>query len=113
LIIEHAPRDGSWGEGVQYWQYGLGYFLRFIEASRTAGDRDYYARYEWLKLTGLFPIHFSLPGKPTGTVNIGDSGTNDYVASFLLYLPASVYCNGYLQDYANKTCSSKPYSSAG
>jgi hypothetical protein len=109
LIIEHAPLDGSWGEGVQYWQYGLGYFLRFLEASRTAGDRDYFPRYEWLKQTGLFPIHFSVPGNPIETVNIGDSGMNDYVASFLMYLPASVYRNGYSQDYGNKTRSTKPY----
>jgi hypothetical protein len=109
LIIEHAPADGSWGEGVQYWQYGLGYFLRFLEASRTAGDVDYFPRYEWLKKTGLFPIHFSVPGRPVETVSIGDSGMNDYVASFLLYLPASVYRNGYFQDYANKTRSGTPY----
>lgn len=109
LIIEHAPADGSWGEGIQYWQYGLGYFLRFLEASRTAGEPDYFPRYEWLKQTGFFPIHFSVPGKPIETVNIGDSGMNDYVASFLLYLPASVYRNGYFQDYANKTRSDTPY----
>jgi hypothetical protein len=29
-IIQNAPLDGSWGEGVQYWQYGLGYFLRYL-----------------------------------------------------------------------------------
>ena len=109
LIIEHAPADGSWGEGIQYWQYGLGYFLRFLEASKTAGDRDYFPRYSWLKQTGYFPIHFSVPGRPAETVNIGDSGTNDYVAAFLLYLPASVYRNGHFQDYGHKTRSREPY----
>jgi hypothetical protein len=56
LIIEHAPRDGSWGEGIQYWQYGLGYFLRFLEAAKTAGQRDYFPRYSWLTQTGFFPV---------------------------------------------------------
>lgn len=109
LIIEHAPTDGSWGEGVQYWQYGLGYFLRFLEAAKTAGYRDYYPDYAWLKRTGFFPINFSLPGLPAQTVNFGDSGTHDYVAGYLLYLPASAYRNGYFQDYANRTRSARPY----
>ena len=70
LIIQHAPQDGSWGEGVQYWQYGLGYFLRYLEASKTSGEHDYYPRYAWLKTTGFFPIHFSVPGNPgEGMVN--------------------------------------------
>lgn len=109
LIIEHAPADGSWGEGVQYWQYGLGYFLRYLEASKTAGHHDYYPRYEWLQRTGLFPIHFSLPGAPAEMVNFSDSGQNDYVASFLLYLPAAAYRNGRWQDYGNRTRNSLPY----
>lgn len=108
-IIAHAPLDGSWGEGVQYWQYGLGYFLRYLEAAKTSGYRDYYSRYAWLKQAGLFPIQFSLPGKPDETVAFGDSGNHDYVAGFLLYLPASVYRNGYYQDYANKTRSARTY----
>jgi len=37
-IIEHAPLDGSWGEGVQYWQNGLGYFFRYLEASKTCSS---------------------------------------------------------------------------
>jgi len=109
LIIEHAPLDGSWGEGVQYWQYGLGYLLRYLEASRTAGDRDYYPRYEWLKKTGFFAIHFSLPGRPDLSVNFSDSGGQDYVGSFLFYLPASVYRNGYYQDFGNRARSSTAY----
>ena len=109
LIIEHAPLDGSWGEGVQYWQYGLGYLLRYLEASRTAGDRDYYPRYEWLKKTGFFGIHFSLPGRPGLSVNFSDSGSQDYVGSFLFYVPASIYGNGYYQDFGNRARSSTAY----
>jgi len=109
LIIEHAPLDGSWGEGVQYWQYGLGYLLRYLEASRTAGDRDYYSSYEWLKKTGFFAIHFSLPGRPDLSVNFSDSGGQDYVGSFLFYLPASVYRNGFYQDFGNRARSSVAY----
>ncbi len=109
LIIEHAPLDGSWGEGVQYWQYGLGYLLRYLEASRTAGDRDYYPSYEWLKRTGFFAIHFSLPGRPDLSVNFSDSGSQDYVGSFLFYLPASIYRNGYYQDFGNRARSSRAY----
>lgn len=108
LIIEHAPLDGSWGEGVQYWQYGLGYFLRYLEASKAAGHHDYYAGYDWLKKTGFFPIYFSLPADPTKSVNFGDSGESSYVDAFLMYLPASVYRNGYFQDFANKVRSKSP-----
>jgi hypothetical protein len=108
LIIEHAPLDGSWGEGIQYWQYGLGYFLRFLEASKTAGDRDYYPRYEWLKQTGLFPIGFSLPGRPAESVNFSDSGEHDYLSAFLHYLPAAVYRNGIAQDFGNRVRSPHP-----
>ena len=109
LIIEHAPLDGSWGEGVQYWQYGLGYFLRYLEASKAAGHHDYYSRYDWLKKTGFFPIYFSLPSDPTKSVNFGDSGESSYVNAFLMYLPASVYRNGYFQDFANKVRSESSY----
>ncbi len=109
LIIEHAPLDGSWGEGIQYWQYGLGYFLRYLEAAKTAGYHDYYPRYDWLRQTGFFPIHFSLPGSPEETVNFGDSGDYGYFAGFLHYLPASVYRNGYFQDYGNRTRSRHVY----
>ncbi len=108
-IIEHAPLDGSWGEGIQYWQYGLGYLLRYLEASRTAGDRDYYPSYEWLKKTGFFAIHFSLPGRPDWSVNFSDSGSQDYVGSFLFYLPASIYGNGYYQDFGNRARSVAAY----
>lgn len=109
LIIEHAPADGSWGEGIQYWQYGLGYFLRYIEAAKTSGHHDYYPRYAWLRQTGFFPIHFSVPGRPVETVNIADSGMNDYFAGFVFYLPAAAYGQGYFQDYANRTRSAHPY----
>lgn len=109
LIIEHAPLDGSWGEGVQYWQYGLGYFLRWLEASRTASNIDYFPRYEWLKKTGFFPLYFSLPSNPSQSVNFSDCGDGNYVNGFLLYLPASRYHNGYFQDFANKARKSEPY----
>lgn len=109
LIIEHAPLDGSWGEGIQYWQYGLGHFLRYLEAAKTTGHHDYYPRYDWLRQTGFFPINFSLPGVPGETVNFGDSGDYGYFAGFLHYLPASVYRNGYFQDYGNRTRSTHVY----
>ena len=54
LIIEHAPLDGAWSEGVQYWEYGPSYFLRFLEALKTSGTADYYPRYDWLKKAGYF-----------------------------------------------------------
>jgi hypothetical protein len=109
LIIKHAPTDGSWGEGIQYWQYGLGYFVRYLEASKTAGFENYYARYDWLKKTGFFPIYFSLPSDPQKTVNFSDSGDGNYVHAFFMYLFASVYKNGYFQDFGNKTRSKEPY----
>ncbi len=101
-IIDHAPLDGSWGEGVQYWQYGLGYFLRYLEACRTSGYKNYYPQYGWLKKTGFFPIYFSLPARPTEVVNFSDCGSKRYIPSFLLYIPASQYENVYFQDYGKK-----------
>lgn len=101
-IIEHAPRDGSWGEGVQYWHYGLSHLLRFLEASRTAGHRDYFSEYDWLETTGFFPIYFSLPERPNEVINISDCTVERYIAPFLLFQLASCFENGYYQDYGNK-----------
>jgi hypothetical protein len=101
-IINHAPEDGSWGEGVQYWQYGLGYFLRFTEAARTSGFKNYYKEYVWLEKTGFFPIYFSLPQRPTEVINFSDCGSKRYIPAFLMYLPASIYQNGFYQHYANQ-----------
>lgn len=109
MIIRYAPTDGSWGEGVQYWQYGLGYFVRYLEASKTAGFENYYSRYDWLKKTGLFAINFSLPSDPKKSVNFGDSGDGEYAHGYLMYLFASVYNDGYFQDFGNKYRSAKPY----
>jgi hypothetical protein len=108
-IINYAPLDGSWGEGVQYWQYGLGYFLRFLEACETSGYKDYYSRYEWLQKTGYFPIYFSLPDRPTEVINFSDCGSKRYIPPFQLYKIASRYDNGYFQDYGNRVFTSKPH----
>ncbi len=108
-IIEHAPLDGSWGEGVQYWQYGSGYFFRFLEAAKTFGFKDYYPGYEWLKINGYFPIYFSLPQRPTQFVNFSDCNSKPYMPSFLFFLPAAVYQNEYFQDFGIKTLQSKPH----
>lgn len=101
-IINYAPIDGSWGEGVQYWQYGLGYFLRYLEACRSFDYKDYYPQYDWLKKTGFFPIYFSLPARPTEVINFSDCGSKRTIPAFLLYIPASRYKNGYFQDYGTK-----------
>ncbi len=101
-IIKNAPLDGSWGEGVQYWQYGLGYFLRFLEGAQTSGYHDYFPEYDWLKKTGRFPIHFSVPDNLTRVINFGDCGTDRYIPTNLLYLPASKYKDGVVQDFALK-----------
>lgn len=108
-IIDHAPTDGSWGEGIQYWQYGTGYFLRFLEAAQTAGLKNYFADYDWLKKTGYFPIYFSLPGNFTKVINFSDCGTDRYLPAFLLYLPAQKYRNGYFQDFGDKIQSKTPH----
>lgn len=101
-IIDNAPLDGSWGEGVQYWQYGLGYFLRYLEGAYTSGYHDYFNEYHWLKKTGKFPIHFSVPDKLTRVINFSDCWTDRYLPAALLYLPASKYRNGVVQDFALK-----------
>lgn len=75
LIIEHAPLDGAWSEGVQYWEYGTSYFLRFLEALKTTGTADYYPRYNWFKQTTYFPIYFSLPGQRKGAGRLPSSRT--------------------------------------
>ena len=108
-IIQNAPLDGSWGEGVQYWQYGLGYFLRFLEGAHTSGYKDYFADYNWLKKTGKFLLHFSVPDKQTRVINFGDCGTDRYIPTNLLYLPASKYNDGVIQDFALKIQSSEPH----
>jgi hypothetical protein len=108
-IIQNAPLDGSWGEGVQYWQYGLGYFLRYLEGAQTAGYHDYFKDYHWLKKTGKFPIHFSVPDKLTRVINFSDCGTDRYLPAFLLYLPASKYRNGVVQDFALKIQATKSH----
>ena len=107
-IIKHAPKDGSWGEGIQYWEYGLGYFLQFIEASKTAGDYNYYKEYDWLKRTGYFPIYFSLPERYNEVLNFSDCSIERKVPAFLMYLPASEYKNGYFQYFGNKVLSKEP-----
>ncbi|MBA7472543.1 hypothetical protein ES707_07874 [subsurface metagenome] len=108
-IIHNAPLDGSWGEGVQYWQYGLGYFLRYLEGAQTSGYHDYFTDYHWLKKTGRFPIHFSVPDKLTRVINFSDCGTDRYIPAFLLYLPAGKYRDGVVQDFALKIQATKPH----
>jgi len=108
-IIQNAPLDGSWGEGVQYWQYGLGYFLRYLEGAQTSGYHDYFKDYHWLRKTGRFPIHFSVPDKLTRVINFSDCGTDRYIPAFLLYLPASKYRDGVVQDFALKIQATKPH----
>lgn len=108
-IIRNAPLDGSWGEGVQYWEYGLGYFLRYLEGCYTSGYHDYFIEYDWLKKTGRFPLHFSVPDNLTRVINFGDCGTDRYIPSFLCYLPASRYRDPVVQDYAVKIQATKPH----
>lgn len=108
-IIDNAPLDGSWGEGVQYWQYGLGYFLRFLEGASTSGYHDYFGEYEWLKKTGRFPLQFSVPDRLTRVINFSDCGTDRYLPAALLYLPASKYRDGVVQDFAMKIQDTVPH----
>jgi len=108
-IIDHAPLDGSWGEGVQYWQYGTGYFLRFLEAALTSGYKNYFDAYDWLKKTGYFPIYFSLSENPTKVINFSDCGTDRYLPAFLFYLPAKKYNNKHIQDFGEKVQTDKPH----
>ncbi|MFC1483631.1 heparinase II/III family protein [Candidatus Neomarinimicrobiota bacterium] len=108
-ITDHAPTDGSWGEGVQYWQYGLSHFMIYLEAAASTGHKDYYSNYDWLRLTGFFPIHFALPGKPLEVLNISDCTSGGYKPPFILYLLASVYENGYYQEWGNRLLQSEPH----
>ncbi|MFB3829927.1 MAG: heparinase II/III family protein [Bryobacteraceae bacterium] len=104
LVIEHAPPDGAWSEGAQYWEYGTSYFLRWLEALKTSGTADYYPDYNWLRQTGYFAIYFSLPGLPGGAVNFGDccstEAVNRWRSAFLTRMAAAIYRNGHVQDYA-------------
>jgi len=101
-IIKHAPLDGSWGEGVQHCQYGTGYFLRFLEAARSSGYKNYYGDYDWLRKTGYYPIYFSLPEKLTKVINFSDCTTDRYLPAFLFFLPAKIYQNRHFQDFGEK-----------
>ena len=108
-IIKHAPLDGSWGEGIQYWQYGTGYFLRFLQAAKTTGFKNYFDTYNWLKKNCYFPIYFSLPGNLSKVINFSDCGTDRYLPAFLFYLPASVYQNRHFQDFGEKVQAKEPH----
>ncbi|UCH61977.1 MAG: heparinase II/III family protein [Fidelibacterota bacterium] len=108
-IIEHAPQDGSWGEGVQYWLYGLSHFLKFLEAAKTTGYKNYYLEYDWLRKTGYFPIYFSLPGAPKEVMTLSDCRSDRYKPPFILFLLASVYENGHYQYYGNQLLLSEPH----
>lgn len=101
-IINYAPTDGAWGEGILYWQYGLRYFLIFLESAETTGYKNYFENYDWLKQTGYFPIYFSLPTEKTQVVNFSDSPSEVNIPPFILYLLASKYKNGYFQFWGNK-----------
>ena len=77
LTLEHAPTDGAWPEGVSYWGYGLSYFLRMLEAKRLLGRGDDFASNRWLRTTGDYFVHLSLPQahwrKGTVVANIADA----------------------------------------
>lgn len=107
-IINHAPLDGSWGEGIQYWEYGLRNFILFLEASKTSGNYNFYPEYNWLKQTGYFNIFFSLPDNYSNVINFSDCSSKRKVPSFLLFLPASEYKNEYFQDFGLKLLMNKP-----
>jgi hypothetical protein len=112
-IIEHAPLDGAWSEGVQYWEYGLTHFVRYLEALKTSGVADYYPRYDWFKKTGYFRIYFSLPGSPGNALNFGDCcderKEHRWDAAFLLYKAAAAYRNGHFQSFGNSIRTPGPY----
>jgi len=108
-IINHAPLDGSWGEGIMYWQYGNGYFYRYLEACKTSGRNNYFPDYNWLQQPGYFPIYFSLPARSREVINFSDCGVKRYLPPYLMYLPASKYGNGLFQDFGYKLETGKPH----
>jgi hypothetical protein len=101
-IIKYAPEDGSWPEGLLYWQYGLANLIKFIEAAKTSGYKDYYPVYDWLKESPYFSIFNSMPTSITEVINWGDSWTDEYFPPFLYYKMASEYNNPHFQFYGDK-----------
>jgi hypothetical protein len=105
-MLEHAPLDGAWSEGVSYWGYGHSYFLRMLEAKRLLGRGDEFARSDFLRRTGDYFLYLSLPEAhwKRGTVvfNIADSPLHGgaHTGPILRRL-ASAYGNGVYQHLAD------------
>jgi len=106
LTLEHAPTDGAWPEGVSYWGYGLSYFLRMLEAKRVLGRGDDFASNGWLRATGDYFVHLSLPEahwtRGTVVANIADAPLDGGPHSgVVLRRLASAYGNGVYQHMAD------------
>jgi hypothetical protein len=105
-VLEHAPLDGAWSEGVSYWGYGHSYFLRMLEARRLLGRGDAFASSDFLRRTGDYFVYLALPEahwrRGTVVFNIGDSplpgGAN---TGPILRRLASAYGNGVYQHLAD------------
>jgi hypothetical protein len=108
-IINNAPLDGSWGEGVQYWQYGLSYYLRYLIGAETSEYYNYFKDYNWLKKTGKFLVYFSVPDKLTRVINFGDCGSNRYIPPCIPYTLAGKYNDAIMQNYALEIQETEPH----
>lgn len=108
-IIRYAPEDGSWGEGILYWQYGLRYFLIFLESAESVGYNNYYSDYDWLKKTGYFAINFLLPTSKPQVINFSDCSSQTKIPAYIFYHLASKYNNGHFQFMGNKMLNKDSY----
>ena len=91
---------------MSYWGYGLSYFLRMLEAQRLLGRGDAFANDAWLRTTGDYFVHLSLPEahwkKGTVAVNIADAPLDGGPhASVVLRRLAAAYGNGVYQQMAD------------
>jgi hypothetical protein len=98
--FDSGGRNGGWGEGFNYWKYGLVHAVLFTDALRRVTGVDLYQS-AFLKETLYFPIYLSTPGLQ-GFVNFGDSWGLAYADTAALTLRlSSEYRNGQGQAFFN------------
>jgi hypothetical protein len=106
-VLDAGGENGGWGEGIQYWQYGIHYVVFFIDALRRVTGQDLY-QHHFLKETLYFPL-YSLSRGGQGFLTFSDSWYRPLSPNPSLHRDvgtvvarlASEYRNGYGQWLAN------------
>jgi len=76
--------DGSYGEGLNYWNYATSYLVNYLATLQEALNTDYGMSWRaGIDRTGSFPIHLT---GPEGTFNYGDTWPGKISAPHLFWL---------------------------